>query len=155
MSGCIIKLIKTHPDAVMPNKAHDGDNCFDVYAVEKVVIPGTTGAFSGTRAQVGHATVPVGLKVGYITPGFGFVFRGRSGMGFKHGIQPHFGEIDNGYRGDISVKLYNFSADEYVVKPGDRIAQIKVEKVWDTIFEETEELVESSRGEGGFGSSGI
>ena len=151
-----IQFLKTHPDAVLPTKAHNEDNCFDLYAVEDTQI------FCSRSA-----VVPVGLTVAYITPGFGFVIRPRSGLGFKYGLQPHLGEIDNGYRGDLSVKVYNFSSwniietgtmgsrsNFYQVKKGDRIAQIKVEKVWDTDVSFVDEIVPATRGEKGFGSSG-
>ena len=78
-----IKFVKMDINATLPTKAHDDDNCWDMYAVERIVIP----------AQ-GNATVNVGLKLGYITPGFGIVFKPRSGLGFKNNLQPHLGEID-------------------------------------------------------------
>jgi len=152
MEDCQIKLVKTHPDAVLPHKAHDNDNCFDVYAVEDTLIPKCRCSIGD--CCVGMAVVPVGLKVAYISPGFGFVFRGRSGLGFKHSLMPHMGEIDEGYRGDLGVKMYNLTGKNYNVKKGDRIAQIKVEKVWPSRVEFTEEQVDSTRGEGGFGSTG-
>lgn len=155
---CVIKLTKTHPDAILPTQAHEGDNCWDVYAVEDVIVPASISDdnYSGRPStfKVGNAVVPVGLKVAYITPGYGFVFRGRSGLGFKHGIMPHFGEIDNGYRGDLGVKLYNLMNKDYPIQKGDKIAQIKIEKNYKTVFDFTDEVVESTRGEGGFGSSG-
>lgn len=154
MSEVKIKFVKTHDDAKLPTKGHDDDNCFDLYAVERVRIPGTSVSVYSSKVTVGNAVVPVGLKVGHITPGFGFVIKGRSGLGFKHGIQPHFGEIDNGYRGDIGVKLYNLSADDYWIEKGDRVAQIKIEKVYDTTLSFDDETTESSRGEGKFGSTG-
>lgn len=155
---CAIKLIKTHPDAQLPTQAHEGDNCWDIYAAEDTIIPRseTTVALVGLPVPVtiGHAIVPVGLKVADITPGFGFVFRGRSGMGFKHGIFPHFGEIDNCYRGSLGVKLYNTTNIDYHIKKGDRIAQIKIEKNYNTEFSFTDIINETTRNEAGFGSSG-
>jgi dUTP pyrophosphatase len=148
----VIEFVKTHPDAKLPTKAHDGDNCWDLYAVEDVIIPSIS-YFSG-NVSIGHAVVPVGLNVGSITPGFGFVIKGRSGMGFKSGIMPHFGEIDNGYRGDLGVKLYNLTDTSYSIKKGDRIAQFKVEKIYNTVVRFTEEVADSTRKDGGFGSSG-
>lgn len=139
----VIKFVKTHPDAQLPSKNYSDDNCFDVYAVED----------TGVLAQ-GSAVVPVGLTVAHITPGYGFVVRPRSGLGFKAGIQPHLGEIDNAYRGDVGVKLYNFSNTDYIVRKGDRIAQFKVERVYPTDIEWADEIVPSNRGEKGFGSSG-
>jgi dUTP pyrophosphatase len=148
----VIEFVKTHPDAKLPTKAHDGDNCWDLYAVEDVTVPEI---FShGSVANVGSAVVPVGLNVASITPGFGFVIKGRSGMGFKHGIMPHFGEIDNGYRGDLGVKLYNLTSTPYSIKKGDRIAQFKVERVYNSTVRFTEEVKDSTRKDSGFGSSG-
>ncbi len=154
-----VKFVKTHPDAKLPTKAHNEDNCWDLYAVEDITIPHSTAyqmhkLDSNFAVNIGNAVVPVGLTVGYITPGFGFVIKGRSGMGFKSGVQPHFGEIDQLYRGDLGVKLYNLTAKDYNVKKGDRIAQFKIEKVWESTVEFIDTAVETTRGAGGFGSSG-
>ena len=148
----VIEFVKTHPDAKLPTKAHAEDNCWDLYAVEDVTIPPIL--FFEPRVNIGNAVVPVGLNVGSITPGFGFVIKGRSGMGFKSGIMPHSGEIDNGYRGDLGVKLYNLTSTPYNIKKGDRIAQFKVERVYNSTVQFTEEVKDSTRKDGGFGSSG-
>ena len=153
MSNVIIKFIKTHDDAKLPTKAHDGDNCFDLYAVEDTIIPG--GKYGPIdEVNIGNAVVPIGITVGYITPGFGFVLRPKSGLGFKAGLQPHLGEIDNGYRGDCAVKMYNFTDKDYEFKKGDKVAQIKIEKIYDTAVEWTDRVEEAQRGDAGFGSSG-
>jgi dUTP pyrophosphatase len=138
-----IKFVKTHPDAKLPTKAYSDDNCFDLYSIEETVIPAGK-----------SAVVPIGLTCGYISPGFGFVIRPRSGLGFKHSLQPHLGEIDNGYRGDLGVKVYNLSDKDYTFAKGERVAQIKVERVWDTRVSFIDEIVPAHRGEKGFGSTG-
>lgn len=153
-NNVIIKFVKTHDDAKLPTKAHNGDNCFDLYAVEDTIIPATRIKAHGEKARIGSEVVPVGIKVGYITPGFGFVLRPKSGLGFKAGLQPHLGEIDNGYRGDCAVKMYNFTDDQYEFKKGDKVAQIKIEKIYDTVVEWTDSVEEAQRGDAGFGSSG-
>ena len=147
-----IKFVKTHDDAVLPTKAHDGDNCFDLYAVEDTVIPCSSSWIGDVT--VGNAVVPVGITVADITKGFGFVLRPKSGLGFKAGLQPHLGEIDNGYRGDCAVKMYNFNCKNYTVKKGDKIAQIKVEKIYDTKVSWSSTVKKAKRGDKGFGSSG-
>ena len=152
MANVEIKFVKTHPDAILPTKAFSDDNCWDLYAVEDVVIPRSGELFGSVK--IGSGVVPVGLSVGYITPGYGFVIKGRSGLGFKHGIQPHFGEIDNAYRGDLGIKLYNLTDTSYIVKKGDRIAQFKIEKVYESEVSFIDTPIPSNRGEGGFGSSG-
>jgi len=138
-----VRFLKTHDSAQLPSKAYKEDNCFDLYGVEETLIP-----------SKGSAIVPVGLTCAYITPGFGFAIRPRSGLGFKASLQPHLGEIDNGYRGDLAVKIYNFSDKDYTFKAGDRIAQIKIEKVLDTEVSFVDEIVPAKRGDSGLGSSG-
>ena len=147
MNNISVKFVKTHSDAKLPkfNIEHPltGDIGADLYSVENVIIPAK-----------GSNVVPVGLTVGYIEPGYYFIISPRSGLGFKNGIQPHLGRIDNQYRGDIGIKLFNFSDTSYEVKPGDRIAQIEFHKLIQPKFEWIEEAVESDRGASGFGSSG-
>jgi dUTP pyrophosphatase len=59
-----------------------------------------------------------------------------------------------GYRGNLAVKMYNFTGDAYMVKKGDKICQFKVERVYETVVEFTDTIVEAARGANGFGSSG-
>jgi len=154
-----LELIKTHESAILPsqnNTALDGtgDTGYDLYAVEDVLIPGIQ-VNTGTR--VGHinsAVVPVGLEIGYIEPGYWLRIEGRSGLGFKHGIQPHFGIIDNQYRGGLGVKLYNLTSTDYQIKAGDKVAQIVGYKLIEMNIEFTDTKSDSTRGEKGFGSSG-
>lgn len=158
----VIKFIKTHPDAQLPSKAYsDGDNCFDLYCCEDTVVPPTrttegSESLGGYKVKVGAALVPVGLKVAYITPGFGFVVKDKSGLGFKHQLSHYGGEIDNGYRGDMGIKIANYSDVPYKFRKGDKVAQIKIEKIWKTEISFTDSIVDVDcpRGEGGFGSSG-
>ena len=140
-----VKFVKTHPDAQLPKANNSeigtGDSGYDLTAVEDVQI---------SRCGV----VPVGLTLAYIEEGFWFRIEPRSGLGFKHSLQPHLGVIDNGYRGDLGVKLYNFGHDSYIVKKGDRIAQFVVYPLIHPQCEWAEEVVESDRGNKGLGSSG-
>lgn len=147
MNRITVKFVKTHSDAKLPkfNIEHPltGDIGADLYSVNDVVIPAR-----------GSNVVPVGLTVGFIEPGYYFVISPRSGLGFKSGIQPHLGRIDNQYRGDIGVKLFNFSDKDHEVKVGDRIAQIEFHKLIQPAFEWVDEVEKSDRGANGFGSSG-
>ena len=95
----------------------------------------------------------VGLNFAYITPGFWVKVEGRSGLGFKHGISPHAGIIDSGYRSNAGIKLYNNTDTDYVIQSGDRIAQFVVYKNYNVSVGEGE-VEESDRGACGFGSSG-
>jgi len=91
-----------------------------------------------------------------IPEGFEIQVRPRSGLAAKHGIgilnSP--GTIDSDYRGEVKIILINFSKEEFIIQPGDRIAQLILSKVYRAKLEETEELNKSKRGEGGFGHSG-
>lgn len=141
-----IQFIKTHSFAKLPKYNHadpyTGDSGFDVHAVENVVIP-----------KSGSAIVPVGLKLGFITPGYWFKVEGRSGLGFKHGITPHFGIIDCGYRGDLGIKLYNNGDKDYSVSTMDKIAQFIVYPLIQANISFIDEVQATTRGEKGFGSS--
>jgi dUTP pyrophosphatase len=142
-----VKFVKTHPDAQLPKANNSeigtGDSGYDLTAVEDITI------YAGW-----DAVVPVGLTLAYVEEGFWLRIEPRSGLGFKNSIQPHLGVIDNGYRGDLGVKLYNFGSQTHRVKKGDRIAQFVVYPLIHPQCEWAEEIVQSDRGNKGFGSSG-
>lgn len=145
-----IKFVKTHPDAILPSKNHPdpltGDTGYDIFATESTIIPAR-----------GSAVIPVGIKLGYITPGYWIKVEARSGNGFKKHLMPHFGVLDNGYKGDLGIKLYNLSDKDQVIEKGAGAAQLVIYKIENTevswILEE--EVEASERGEKGFGSSDI
>ncbi|MFA3784127.1 dUTP diphosphatase [Melioribacteraceae bacterium 4301-Me] len=101
------------------------------------------------------ALIPTNMSV-EIPEGFEMQIRPRSGLAAKNGIgvlnSP--GTIDSDYRGEIKVILFNFGNDDFIIKPGDRIAQMILTKVWKADFIEVKELNNSKRGEGGFGHTG-
>jgi dUTP pyrophosphatase len=140
--GTTLAFEKTHENAKLPQKNHASDTGYDVFCVEDKVVPAR-----------GSAVVDVGLKFANIPEGYWIKVEGRSGLGFKHGILPHPGIIDNGYRGDAGVKLYNLTDVDYQVKAGDRIAQFVL---YPTVHADVAfgEAQESDRGEKGFGASG-
>ena len=149
-----VEFVKTHPDATLPkpnvsaeHAIGTGDTGYDLVAVEDTTIP-------WHQRHPGSAVVPVGLTLAYIEKGFWFRIEPRSGLGFKHNLQPHLGVIDNGYRGDLGVKLYNFGREQYDVKAGDRIAQFVVYPLIQPQCSWAEEVTGSERGDKGFGSSG-
>ena len=142
MDNVQVKFQKTNVYAVIPSKNDENDTGLDVSSVEDRVIPAR-----------GSAVVNVGLRFAYIDHGFWIKVEGRSGLGFKHGIVPHPGIIDQGYRGDAGVKLYNNTDKDYKVEAGDRIAQFVVYKNYNVEVSEGT-VVQSNRGEKGFGSSG-
>lgn len=132
-------------NAVLPTRAHEGDAGLDLYAAEPAHIgPGE------------RWSVPTGVAVEIPERHAGLVLP-RSGLAREHGIalvnSP--GLIDAGYRGEIRVLLLNTDpAEVYRLQPGDRIAQLVVVAIAAPEPVEVEALTESSRGEGGFGSSG-
>ncbi|MBN1299765.1 MAG: dUTP diphosphatase [Melioribacteraceae bacterium] len=99
--------------------------------------------------------IPTNLMV-EIPDGFELQVRPRSGLAAKHGIgilnSP--GTIDSDYRGEIKVILFNFGDEEFIIKRGDRIAQMVLNKYYKINFTEKTDLNSSSRGEGGFGHTG-
>ena len=136
---------KIHPDAVLPSYAHEGDAGMDVRSVEDAEIA------PGSRALV-HTGLVMILPRGYEAQ-----VRPRSGLALKHGVTvlntP--GTIDEGYRGEVGVILANFGDAPFVVKKGDRIAQIVVAPVTRAEIVETDEVDGTERGGGGFGSTGV
>jgi len=140
----VLEFIKTHEDAVLPTKNHVNDTGYDVYSTESVCIPAH-----------GSNIVPVGLQFAYIPEGYWVRVESRSGLGFKHGIMAHPGIIDNGYRGDAGIKLYNLTENDYTVSRGDRIAQfVLYPLISNMAVGFTDVATESDRGDKGFGSSG-
>ena len=100
--------------------------------------------------------IPTGLYI-ELPDGYEAQLRPRSGMAFKHGITlPNTpATIDSDYRGEIKVAVINLSTDEFVIKSGDRIAQMVIAKYEKATWALTDSLTETKRGEGGFGHTGI
>jgi dUTP pyrophosphatase len=140
-----LQITRLDQRAVLPAQAHDDDAGFDLSALESTQIA------PGERAMVGTG-IAIALPRGYA----GLVLP-RSGLAAKHGISlvnaP--GLIDAGYRGEIKVLLLNTdSTATFEVESGMRIAQLVVIAVETPFLEEVSALGETTRGDGGFGSSG-
>ncbi len=140
-------LVKRLPHGAgldLPAYATDGAAGMDVLAAEDVTLA------PGAR----HA-VATGLAMA-IPPGFEIQVRPRSGLALKHGISvPNTpGTIDSDYRGELKVILINHGADAFEVRRGDRIAQLVLAPVTRASWLEADDLDETARGEGGFGSTG-
>ncbi len=141
-----LQIARLRDDAVVPQRAYDGDAGLDLASCEHVVLG------PGERATVG-----TGLAVAIPDGHAGFV-QPRSGLAARHGIgvvnSP--GLIDSGYRGELRVALLNTDAREpFVVEPGMRIAQLVLVEAAGVRLLEVDELSESERGTGGIGSSGL
>ena len=156
-----IKIVRIAPDVVMPTKAHDTDAGFDLYAY----CPDATFYSWESGCQLNVKGVKVrpnetykfhtGIKM-VIPDGYWGGIYARSGLATKCGLRPAncVGVIDSSYRGEIIVAIHNDSNETQLVHNGDRIAQLVIQKVEPTVFEEVSELDETSRGESGFGGSG-
>ena len=109
-----------------------------------------------TLKSLERTLVKTGLFIS-LPKGYEAQVRPRSGLAFKNGITvlntP--GTIDADYRGEIGVILVNLSSQDFTINDGDRIAQMVIAKHETAIWEEVENLDETNRGEGGFGSSGV
>ena len=155
----IIKFKKNHPDAIIPTKNSEGDAAYDLYSVEKAII-----------GPMCRACISVGLSV-------------EIPQGFYGRVAPRLdvlaGVIDSSYRGDLGVVLINLNFPEELLKPnharggvqsyetlfgsrqnvdlpaGSRVAQLIIERCYNAEWQEVDELSDSVRQEGGFGSSGI
>jgi dUTP pyrophosphatase len=136
---------KLHPDAIIPSYAKPGDAGFDLFAVEDlVVMPGQT------------AIIKTGLAVA-IPEGFEMQIRMRSGASLKTPliVANAPGTVDSGYRGEVGIIVRNtHSTLPYTVHKGGRIAQGVIAPVVTAEFTEVDELPDSERGAGGFGSTG-
>lgn len=140
-----IRVQRIHPDAVLPAYAHGPheDAGMDLCAVEAAVLePGVP------------RLVPTGLTI-EVPSGYEAQVRPRSGLALKHAVTiPNApGTIDPGYRGEIRVILLNLGRGPYTIHAGDRIAQMIVAR-YEPVEWLEEKLADSTRGQGGFGSSG-
>jgi dUTP pyrophosphatase len=140
-----VKVKKLSETAKLPLFSHETDACADIYANEDYAL----------RSHEVYA-ISTGLKM-EIPVGYEIQVRPRSGLALRNGIgvlnSP--GTIDADYRGEVKIILFNMSKNTFEISKGDRIAQIAVRPVPIVSFVEVEVLSNTSRGEGGFGSTGI
>ena len=140
-----IKVKRLKENAVVPGYAREGDAGMDVCSTEDCVLkPGDRRLISTGLAF----ELPVGTEL---------QVRPRSGLAFKHGISivNSPGTLDSGYRGDLGIVLINHGDEDFEVKVGDRIAQVVLNKFEVADIIEVEDLSDSKRGSGGFGSTGV
>lgn len=130
-------------DALLPTRNNSSDAGLDLYCVEAVTIYPTQ-----------KALLPSGLSMS-IPPGYVGLIWPRSGLAANKGIDVLAGVVDSAYRGEIKVSLINHGERPVEFKPGDRIAQLLIQRValWDPV--EVRDLDNTDRGEKGFGSSGL
>ena len=141
-----IKVKKLKPNAILPTYGSADAAGADLYAClgeEIIISPGMT------------AFVPTGLSMELPKGTAGLIYA-RSGMACKRGLAPanKVGVIDSDYRGEFIVALHNHSDKPQNIQPGERIAQLVITPVFTPGFTEVEELTDTDRGSGGFGSTG-
>ena len=104
----------------------------------------------------GRKLIPTGIAIALPSADYVALIFARSGLGIKHGIAPAncVGVIDSDYRGEIMVGLHNSGDTDYTVHPGDRIAQLMITPVVQATVTMVDELDDTQRGAGGFGSTG-
>jgi dUTP pyrophosphatase len=141
-----LKVKRLDKSIPLPSYAHSGDAGLDLYAAEDV-----------TLRPFERRLVSTGIKI-EIPYGYAGFVQPKSGRAMREGLSivntP--GLIDAGYRGEVKVILINLDPHkEIVIKKGEKIAQLVIQKVEEVRVIEVEELSETSRGEGGFGSTGV
>ncbi|KAL7945887.1 dUTP diphosphatase [Trichoderma barbatum] len=133
---------KLSPQGRLPTRGSEFAAGYDLYAARDTVVPGRGKILVDTDISI---ATPAGTY-GRIAP--------RSGLASKHFIDTGAGVIDADYRGPVKVLLFNHAEADYEIKEGDRIAQLVLERIVTPDVVEVEELEESVRGAGGFGSTG-
>jgi len=138
---------KIGKDIPLPFYATPGSAAMDLHACidEAAVIPAG-----------GRKVIPTGIAIALPSAGYVALVYARSGLGIKHGIAPAncVGVIDSDYRGEILVGLQNSGDTDFTVQPGDRIAQLMIAPVLQADIRMVDDLDETQRGTGGFGSTG-
>jgi len=142
----IKRISNAYDDIPLPEYATEGSAGMDIRAALQDDL---------TLSKGEVVLVPTNLSI-EIPVGYEIQVRPRSGLAIKHGlgILNSPGTIDSDYRGEIKVIMMNFSKEDYVIKRGDRIAQLVVSKVYRAGFIEGNSLNDSKRGSGGFGHTG-
>ncbi|XP_043379590.1 deoxyuridine 5'-triphosphate nucleotidohydrolase, mitochondrial isoform X2 [Chelonia mydas] len=140
--GLRLRFAKLSENASTPSRGSARAAGYDLYSAYNYVIPAMEKAIVKTDIQI---SLPSGCY-GRVAP--------RSGLAAKHFIDVGAGVIDEDYRGNVGVVLFNFGKEDFEVKKGDRIAQLICERIFYPELEEVQVLDDTERGTGGFGSTG-
>lgn len=136
---------KISEKAIIPFQAHEGDAGMDLFSVEEVVLK-----------PMERKLIHTGIRI-QLPKNTEAQIRPRSGLALKNGITvlntP--GTIDEGYRGEIGIILINLGSEEFKVEEGMKVAQMVIKPTLSLEVEEAVELTETTRGKGGFGSTGV
>jgi dUTP pyrophosphatase len=138
-----IKVKRVHPGAILPHYNHEGDAGMDLYSVENIIL---------------WPNEPVAVSTGLcieLPKGYVALIWDKSGLALKEGIKTMAGVGDSNYRGEYKVVLLNTTNQYYYIDKGDKIAQLLIQPVMQVEVEEVQALSETTRGAGGFGSTGV
>ena len=142
-----IRRLEDNTDIPLPAYESKGSSGMDIRAAVKEPVPLMPGDIR---------LIPTGLAVS-VPPGYEAQIRPRSGLALSYGIgmvnSP--GTIDSDYRGEIGIVMINWGSESFLVKRGDRIAQMIISRVYRTDLEEVDDLDATPRGKGGFGHTGV
>lgn len=138
-----IKIKKLHPDAIIPKYAHEGDAGMDLFSIEDAEI------LPGERKLIGTG-LSIELPKGYVS-----LIWDKSGVAYKNGIKTMAGVLEYTYRGEYKILLFNTSSEPFIIKKGQKIAQLLIQPIETAEVEVVKDLSETTRGDGGFGSTGV
>lgn len=141
MSNSSLKIKKLTVTSIVPERKSEGAAGYDLHSDENVTLVPSKADIIGTGISI---QLPEGTY-GRIAP--------RSSLSLKL-ISVEAGVVDRDYRGEIKVMLFNQSNEDFIIKQGERIAQLIIEKIETPLVEVVEELDDTVRGAGGFGSTG-
>lgn len=143
----VLKIKKLRKNAKIPYRATPGSAGMDLYACLDEAV---------TIAPQKIAVIPTGIALALESADYAALIYARSGLAIKHGIAPAncVGVVDSDYRGEVCVGLINQTDAPYTVAPGERIAQMVIAPVELPEIEVVDELDDTARGTGGFGSTG-
>lgn len=140
--ACRLQVERAVADAILPSKGSDRAAGYDLYASEEAHV-----------AAGGKALVSTGLRIKVPTGTYGRIAP-RSGLAWKHHLDVGAGVVDEDYRGEVKVVLFNLGPQAFLVRKGERIAQLICEKIEYPEIEVVQTIDETRRGQGGFGSTG-
>ena len=141
-NNLVVKVKKLDPEAILPSYAHPGDAGLDMYSNEEVtVMPGEIGKIK--------SGITVEVPDGYVG-----LFWDKSGLSMNNGIKTLAGVLDSGYRGEVVFGVINLGKEPYTFKKGHKVLQMLIQKVERAEIVELDKLSDTSRGAGGFGSTG-
>lgn len=140
--GSLTLHVVVGPGGALPEYGSEGAAGADLRASEALVIP-----------PGGRAAVPTALHL-ELPPGHAGLVWPRSGLAVRHGIDTLAGVIDSDYRGEVKVVLVNHGDEPFAIAKGDRVAQLLIQRVERAAFRASDDIAETGRGSGGFGSTG-